>query len=112
MGDSFGTSFATVIWIDAYGRIPEGKIISYRDGDTSNHRLENLYLTDRQARARELGEQAGRTRQARQQLTDEQVAALKREKAEYPERTQAELAQKYGVSRSCISNILAGRKRR
>lgn len=110
-GPSFSASFSAVIWIGAHGSIPQGKIVSYLDGNPANHRLDNLYLTDRQARTRQLGERAGQTKQARTQLPQTQVEALKRDHALEPGLSHADLAKRYGLSRGGVANILSGRKR-
>ena len=32
------------IWLDTYGSIPEGMYVGHKDGDRTNHAIENLFL--------------------------------------------------------------------
>ena len=88
------------------GPRPEGTETCHRDGNPENNRLANLYWGQRTANIEDYCRVHGRHWEAR--LTLAQAAAIR---AEYTGRRgeQAYLAEKYGVSRYVINDIVNGK---
>ncbi len=92
------------------GPRPEGMEASHLDGNTDNNRLDNLVWesrSDNLLRKREHGTDHGGARNPSAVLTQEQVDEIRA--SHQPRKvTYQMLAEKFGVSRHTIANIIQG----
>jgi hypothetical protein len=120
LGDGKEQTVHKIIWEFVNGPIPKGMQINHKNGIKTDNRIENLELVtpkqnhdhatyvlgvDRAAGIRHRGEQS-----ANAQLTDDQAREILEEWTRDSSRGRgAELAERYGVSRSLISHLVTGR---
>lgn len=106
-------SLHRAVWQDVHGPIPEGCHIHHRDGDRSNNALANLEMLpgrlhiSRHHKGRQglLGEKSGTAK-----LTAAQVLEIRARYRKGVAGSAQALADQYGVSRSHIGDIVAGRR--
>ena len=93
------------------GPRPEGMQIAHNDGDRGHNALANLRFATPEANAADKHRHntaAVGERSAVAKLSDDDVRALR---AWYPAQTQGELADRFGVSQSHVSDVVTGKCR-
>lgn len=113
-GKRYHTGAHRVVWEYFNRRIPDGHIINHDNGQKDDNRPWNLKLATHSVNIKHafehgLLDQSGQKNPSAK-LTDKQVAEIR---LAYSTGgfTQADLAQKYGVSYQCISKIVRGDRR-
>ena len=94
------------------GPRPAGLRVCHWDGDSTNNRLENLrYGTPKENEADKLrhGRRASGERNGKAQLTEEQVAEIRRRVS--AGETQAAVAAEFGVTQGYVSQLVNGKRR-
>lgn len=98
-------------WEQAYGPVPQGLCVCHHCDNPGCINLDHLWLgtkednwNDMRTKQRHRGGGAQGVRQHLSKLTDDQVREIRAANA-----TQDELAKRYGVSQTTISNIRRGR---
>ncbi len=97
-----------VAWELAYGAIPVGMCVLHKCDNRLCVRPEHLWLGSQGQNMADM-DAKGRRAHRGKYLSDEQVARIR---ARRDSSTQEQLAKEYGVTQSCISKIMNGRRRR
>lgn len=113
-GVRFCTTAHRLVWRATNGPIPHGMIVNHKNGIKDDNRPENLELNSnsentRHANASGLRDQRGEKNPSAK-LTDTQAAQVRLAYAQGGY-TQAQLAEKFGVSHQAVSKIVRGQRR-
>lgn len=93
-----------IVWIAANGAIPKGKVIDHINRNRADNRLCNLRLADAKGNAQNRRSYCGELNPAARLSPD----AVRLIRASYPALSYGKIAQRFGVSKSLVAQVIRG----